>query len=412
MDLEAISLIQIHQFSTSNAKQQYVACFEKRYFEISNAVARLIVILQESRTMDEACERYAIQKGCHVSQDEMGALIKRCIIPIIHPTVSTKSKRTFLFSIELLNVKSVGHFSNIGKFLFNKWIMLMLIIFSIGLEIIFLSQDLTVYNISQVNIYTLIGIFSLLLFSSFIHELGHASACRHYGIQHGSVGFGLYLNFPVFYTDVSGIWRLPRLQRLIVNMAGIYFQLILLIPLLLFYFNSYDNTLKYSLLVININFLITLNPFFKFDGYWIISDVLGVPNLRERTKEFITYLTKKIRHQPIAQNPYLLQIKKRERYFVILYACTVNIFFLYYFIFVIPVFLVHFWETTPALIKQTVINLASGTNPDFESIKTLLGQLIFFSLTVYVILRMVKMQLKRIYRNKSASENETITPQN
>ena len=223
MDLEAISLIQIHQFSTSNAKQQYVACFEKRYFEISNAVARLIVILQESRTMDEACERYAIQKGCHVSQDEMGALIKRCIIPIIHPTVSTKSKRTFLFSIELLNVKSVGHFSNIGKFLFNKWIMLMLIIFSIGLEIIFLSQDLTVYNISQVNIYTLIGIFSLLLFSSFIHELGHASACRHYGIQHGSVGFGLYLNFPVFYTDVSGIWRLPRLQRLSVNMAGIYF---------------------------------------------------------------------------------------------------------------------------------------------------------------------------------------------
>lgn len=70
------------------------------------------------------------------------------------------------------------------------------------------------------------------------------------------------------------------------------------------------------------------------------------------------------------------------------------------------------WKPTPALIKQTVINLASGTNPDFESIKTLLGQLIFFSLTVYVILRMVKMQLKRIYRNKSASENETITPQN
>ena len=95
MDLEAISLIQIHRFSTSNAKQQYVACFEKRYFEISSAVARLIVILQESRTLDEACDRYTIQKGCRVSQEEMGALIKRYITPIIHPSVSTKPKRIF-----------------------------------------------------------------------------------------------------------------------------------------------------------------------------------------------------------------------------------------------------------------------------------------------------------------------------
>ena len=46
---------------------------------------------------------------------------------------------------------------------------------------------------------------------------------------------------------------------------------------------------KVQLLSFLISFIYDLNPFFKFDGYWITSDILGVPNLREKTKEIFTY---------------------------------------------------------------------------------------------------------------------------
>ena len=118
-----------------------------------------------------------------------------------------------------------------------------------------------------------------MLASSFFHELGHASACKYFGVRHGGVGFGLYLTFPVLYTDVTEIWKLNRRQRCVVNLAGVYFQSYGLILLLVAFFVTGDDILRYLILIMNLGFLMTLNPFFKFDGYWIASDLLGVPNV-------------------------------------------------------------------------------------------------------------------------------------
>ena len=84
------------------------------------------------------------------------------------------------------------------------------------LEIYFFSNFFSQINVHQFDLYTFIVLLSLFLISSFIHELGHASACRYYELEHGGIGFGLYLNFPVFYTDVSSIWKLSRKKRLLV----------------------------------------------------------------------------------------------------------------------------------------------------------------------------------------------------
>ena len=81
-----------------------------------------------------------------------------------------------------------------------------------------------------------------------------------------------------------------REQRLVVNTAGVYFQLLFLSPIIIIYLFTGNDILKYFIYTVNVNFLITLNPFFKFDGYWIVSDLLGVPNLRARTREFYCIL--------------------------------------------------------------------------------------------------------------------------
>lgn len=62
----------------------------------------------------------------------------------------------------------------------------------------------------NLNIYILSGLLFFFILSSLFHELGHASACRYFDISHGGIGLGLYINIPVFYTDVSSVWKLPR----------------------------------------------------------------------------------------------------------------------------------------------------------------------------------------------------------
>ena len=53
---------------------------------------------------------------------------------------------------------------------------------------------------------------------------GHASASARYGVPARDIGFGLYLIYPVFYNDVTSAWRLPRRQRVVIDLAGTFFQ--------------------------------------------------------------------------------------------------------------------------------------------------------------------------------------------
>jgi putative peptide zinc metalloprotease protein len=128
-------------------------------------------------------------------------------------------------------------------------------------------------------------VYGLVLLSVLVHEFGHASACGRFGTAYGDIGIGLYLVFPVFYTDVTRIWRLSRRQRAVVDLGGVYFQLLVAG----LYSGVYlaTGSVLWLLAVVQIDFLVlmTLNPVVKFDGYWLVSDVLGIPNLGRRARE-------------------------------------------------------------------------------------------------------------------------------
>jgi hypothetical protein len=122
----------------------------------------------------------------------------------------------------------------------------------------------------------------LALASSILHELGHAAAARKLGCRHGDLGFGLYLVFPVLYMELDDAWRLPRRDRAIIDAAGLYAQLLFALAI------AGVATLWHPLLPAALGLMIltvtsllaNLNPLFRFDGYWLISDLLGIPNLR------------------------------------------------------------------------------------------------------------------------------------
>lgn len=124
------------------------------------------------------------------------------------------------------------------------------------------------------------------------HELGHATAAARYKSSPKEVGFGFYLVLPVLYTDVSKIWLLNKSRRILVNLAGIYFQLLANIVLYAAYELCRYNNLGIKYIIISFFLtnallaLYALNPFFRNDGYWIFSDLFSIPNLSAATQGY------------------------------------------------------------------------------------------------------------------------------
>lgn len=127
----------------------------------------------------------------------------------------------------------------------------------------------------------------------FIHEYGHATATLKFGLKPKRIGGAFYFVRPVMFTDVTSIWSLPRSQRQVVNFGGIYFQLISSYILLIFFACIGDiqslNITIISELFIAANF----NIFIKSDGYWMLSDYLGVSNLHLEISAFTKRIFKK-----------------------------------------------------------------------------------------------------------------------
>jgi putative peptide zinc metalloprotease protein len=142
------------------------------------------------------------------------------------------------------------------------------------------------YDLTQINwIY-----FSLLGFISVtFHEFGHASSAKYFGAKHGGIGGGFYLFTPVYFADVSDIWKLSRYQRIIVNLSGIYFESIM--SCFYIVIGLIANIEMFILIGIILSFhsLWNFNPFLRNDGYWVLSDGLNYPNLSKNSLLLLRY---------------------------------------------------------------------------------------------------------------------------
>ncbi|MDR0603087.1 MAG: hypothetical protein LBG80_02140 [Bacteroidales bacterium] len=401
IDLISVQQFEISTLDTSSSEKKYLIRYKERHFEVGKSVVQLIEILKHSSSLEEAKELLCLQRKENISIELMNSIINQCIIPIIESEKKTKPK-PFIVRLEIIPANIVAIVSKIGRFLFEPLIVKILLFATIILHSFFYISINDTFVIGELDIITILGIIVLYIISSCFHELGHASACQYYGIEHGGVGFGLYLSFPVFYTDVSNIWKLPKNKRLSVNFAGIYFQSIFLIGLLTIYFINPNPIIGYFILTVNFNFLITLNPFFKFDGYWIVSDLLGVPNLRQRTQEVFVYLFKKIMRKQIIKKPFLFNMSKGKKIFMLIYSVIMNIFFVYVFSYIIPLFIYNFFITFPELAKNLITQIALGNMPSFSLIRHTFTQFLclgFMSFTIYRVLKPLIIQLIDKTRN-------------
>jgi putative peptide zinc metalloprotease protein len=124
----------------------------------------------------------------------------------------------------------------------------------------------------------------LVVLSAAFHECGHATACAYGGARPGAMGAGLYIVWPAFYTDVTDAYRLGKGARLRTDLGGIYFNAIFILLTGATYFVTGYEPLLLIIPFQLLEMMHQLLPFIRLDGYYIVSDLTGVPDMFARIK--------------------------------------------------------------------------------------------------------------------------------
>ncbi|HET6870981.1 MAG TPA: hypothetical protein VFH80_34035 [Solirubrobacteraceae bacterium] len=146
----------------------------------------------------------------------------------------------------------------------------------------------------------LLLVFALAVASAGFHELGHASACRYGGATPGGMGMGMYLVWPAFYTDVTDSYRLPRRDRLRVDLGGLYFNAVVADVTMLVWLVWRKDALLLLVALQVLQMVKQLSPIIRADGYHILSDATGVPDLFAHMGPTLRRLLPGHRHEPSA----------------------------------------------------------------------------------------------------------------
>jgi putative peptide zinc metalloprotease protein len=167
--------------------------------------------------------------------------------------------------------------------------------------------DQTTRMLDQANLATNLPLMYLsFAFIKAIHEFGHAFACKKFGAATGSggevhvMGIMFLVLTPVPYVDASSSWAFrEKWHRIIVGGAGMVVEMAVASIAAVIWVGTPPNAtlhaLAYNAMVIGsvTTLLFNGNPLLRYDGYYMLSDLLEIPNLAQRSKDYVYYLVKK-----------------------------------------------------------------------------------------------------------------------
>src|SRR3984893_10508834 len=124
----------------------------------------------------------------------------------------------------------------------------------------------------------LVLICLLTVLAAGFHELGHATAGRYGGAEPGVIGVGIYLIWPAFFSDLTDSYRLGRRGRLRADLGGVYFNIVFMLLAGGFYAVTGLHLLVLLIVLQHVTVAQQFLPFLRLDGYYLVSDLAGVPD--------------------------------------------------------------------------------------------------------------------------------------
>ena len=126
-----------------------------------------------------------------------------------------------------------------------------------------------------------------------MHEFGHGLSCKHFGGECHEIGVMLLVFTPCLYCNVSDSWMLPnKWHRAAIGAAGMYVELVLASIATFVWWFSQPGPFNYICLSVMFicsvsTVMFNANPLLRYDGYYILSDFLEIPNLRQKASTIL-----------------------------------------------------------------------------------------------------------------------------
>jgi putative peptide zinc metalloprotease protein len=264
-------------------------------FALPAAYLEVVRCFDGQRTTEAAIDEFLIRHPDAFARDWLQRLVEKSLLPkgiLVYSdqdagrvAVSQQSKRGFLYiKLPIIPPCVVDPIARLLGFMFRPVALVL------GL-VLFVASHVVVYgdlirhqdvDFNRLNAGSILVLMLLSTLGTFCHEFGHATAAAHYGCRRITIGWGLYLIYTVLWTNVSEAWKLPRRQRAIVDIGGVYFESLFMLALVALYVYTGNAIYLFAFMFTDFSIATTFNPFLRMDGYWLMSDLFGIVNLRKQ----------------------------------------------------------------------------------------------------------------------------------
>ncbi len=284
--------------------------------------------LDEAADLGQVAERVSADYGRQVSVANVTFLLEQRLAPLglLAPppgTVAPAPVATPLFALGLraamVPAGVVRLLSRPLLFLFRAPVVVLVLAAMVAVDVwLFAFRGVTSEFISVLTDPALLAVLGVLQWSSLaFHELGHATACRYGGAKPGKIGAGIFLIWPVFYTDVTDSYRLNRRGRLRTDLAGVYFDVVVTLLFAAAYALTGAELLLVAIVFQHVDIAYQFAPFLRLDGYYMVTDLVGVPDLYGRIGPILRSL-----RPGQAPDPAVTELKPRVRVIVTIWVIS------------------------------------------------------------------------------------------
>jgi len=293
---------------TGFTDRQWLIQRDGQFIQLTELLYRVAEQANGERTLDEIATEVTAATEWLVSADNVRQIIQTKLIPLGlistalpdgSPTPSdaatakewSRSPLALNLRMKVIGPQAIEPFTRVLQFLYTPPVLIPLLV-----AIAFAHWWLYVRHTALVlrgllellyAPWLVLVVLSILLVSGVFHEFGHASALRYGGGKVRGMGVGLYLIYPAFYTDVTDSYRLGRWARVRTDLGGFYFHLIFALGLIAFAVVSGHQFLFFAVVLITIDIVRQCIPFGRFDGYWGLADLTGIPDFLSQTGAFL-----------------------------------------------------------------------------------------------------------------------------
>ena len=272
---------------TAFKRPQWLVQRGDRYLQVSEILYRIAEAADGSRTCDEIAVLVAAATRVDLTGDDIRTMVETKLTPagivgdhpadVAHRDASPLAVR---LGAALIGPRVIGPLTWVAQLFFIPGVAIVGIATSIAVRVWLYGTHGLAHPLEAVVYepwrFAALGLIAV--GAAAFHELGHATALRVVGGRARGMGVGLYLIYPVFYTDVTDSYRLGRWRRLLTDIGGFYFNLVFALGVLAAYVITREDWLLVAVALIDVEILHQTLPLGRLDGYWILADLTGVPD--------------------------------------------------------------------------------------------------------------------------------------